>query len=59
MVGVNRLWAQTEEVSIWKVFCHHFKRRNLKLRFGGLLFPNPASPNPVRSDVVVISSCNR
>jgi len=24
-----------------------------------LLFPNPASPNPVRDDKVVISSCNR
>ena len=24
-----------------------------------LLFPNPASPDPVRGDGVVISSCNR
>ena len=34
MVGVDWLWAPTEEVSIWKVFCHHFKRRNFKVRLG-------------------------
>ena len=63
MVGVDWLWAPTEEVSIWKVLCHHFQRKNFMLSSGlasdSLLFPNPASPDPVRDDEVVISSCNR